>query len=279
MRSLSTFQCDSTLRDKRVMLTVNGVEVIYSKVVLVIKGISFEVPDRQIVCLLGANGAGKTTILKAISGLLKAELGVITDGHIDWDNRRIDRMRPEEIVGLGIVQVLEGRRLFRHLTTEDNLKTGAHIRKDHAVKRDIDMVYELFPRLNDLKKRTSGYLSGGEQQMLVIGRALMAKPQLILLDEPSLGLAPMLADEILKKVKMIQTEEGTSFLLVEQNAKATLEIADYGYIMETGRIVLEGSAEQLVNNEDIKEFYIGLSELGQRKSYREVKHYRRRKRW
>lgn len=279
MRSLSTFQCDSTLRDKRVMLTVNGVEVIYSKVILVIKGISFEVPDRQIVCLLGANGAGKTTILKAISGLLKAELGVITDGHINWDNRRIDRMRPEEIVGLGVVQVLEGRRLFRHLTTEDNLKTGAHIRKDHAVKRDIDMVYELFPRLNDLKKRTSGYLSGGEQQMLVIGRALMAKPQLILLDEPSLGLAPMLADEILKKVKMIQTEEGTSFLLVEQNAKATLEIADYGYIMETGRIVFEGSAEQLINNEDIKEFYIGLSELGQRKSYREVKHYRRRKRW
>ncbi|NQT71618.1 MAG: ABC transporter ATP-binding protein [Chloroflexi bacterium] len=261
------------------MLTVNGVEVIYSKVILVIKGISFEVPDRQIVCLLGANGAGKTTILKAISGLLKAELGVITDGHINWDNRRIDRMRPEEIVGLGVVQVLEGRRLFRHLTTEDNLKTGAHIRKDHAVKRDIDMVYELFPRLNDLKKRTSGYLSGGEQQMLVIGRALMAKPQLILLDEPSLGLAPMLADEILKKVKMIQTEEGTSFLLVEQNAKATLEIADYGYIMETGRIVFEGSAEQLINNEDIKEFYIGLSELGQRKSYREVKHYRRRKRW
>jgi len=262
------------------MLVLNNIEVIYSNVILVLKGVSLEVKDGQIVSLLGANGAGKTTTLKAISGLLKTELGEVTDGSIEWNEKRIDKMSPEDIVKAGIVQVMEGRRVFEHLTTEENLKVGAHLRKDSGgVKRDLDMVYDLFPKLKGLRSRTSGYLSGGEQQMMVVGRALMASPKLVLLDEASLGLAPFLVKEIFDIVKRINEEEKTSILLVEQNARAALSIADYGYVMENGRIVLDGEAEKLANNEDVKEFYMGLGELGQRKSYREVKHYKRRKRW
>jgi len=262
------------------MLVLNNIEVIYSNVILVLKGVSLEVKDGQIVSLLGANGAGKTTTLKAISGLLKTELGEVTDGSIEWNEKRIDKMSPEDIVKAGIVQVMEGRRVFEHLTTEENLKVGAHLRKDSGgVKRDLDMVYDLFPKLKGLRSRTSGYLSGGEQQMMVVGRALMASPKLVLLDEASLGLAPFLVKEIFDIVKRINEEEKTSVLLVEQNARAALSIADYGYVMENGRIVLDGEAEKLANNEDVKEFYMGLGELGQRKSYREVKHYKRRKRW
>lgn len=262
------------------MLVLNNIEVIYSNVILVLKGVSFEVKDGQIVSLLGANGAGKTTTLKAISGLLKTELGEVTDGSIDWNGKRIDKMSPEDIVKAGIVQVMEGRRVFEHLTAEENLKVGAHLRKDsNGVKRDLEMVYGLFPKLRDLRNRTSGYLSGGEQQMMVIGRALMADPKLMLLDEPSLGLAPLVVAEIFEIVKRINQEEKTSLAIVEQNARAALGIADYGYVMENGRIVLDGEAEKLAGNEDVREFYMGLGDLGQRKSYREVKHYKRRKRW
>lgn len=262
------------------MLVLNSIEVIYSNVILVLKGVSFTVGDGQIVSLLGANGAGKTTTLKSISGLLRTELGEVTDGSIEWKGKRIDKMSPEDIVKAGIAQVMEGRMAFEHLTAEENLRVGAHLRKDSAgVKRDLDMVYTMFPALKALRNRTSGYLSGGEQQMMVIGRALMTKPELILLDEPSLGLAPLLVAEIFATVKEINEQEKNSFLVVEQNARAALGIAHYGYIMENGRIVLDGEAEKLINNEDVREFYLGLGDLGQRKSYREVKHYKRRKRW
>lgn len=261
------------------MLVLNNVEVIYNKVILVLKGVSFQVRDGQIVSLLGANGAGKTTTLKAISGLLKSELGEVTDGSIEWDDKKIDRMNPEFIVKSGIAQVMEGRRSFQHLTTEENLKVGAHLRGSGDAKRGLDMVYGLFPKLKDLRNRTSGYLSGGEQQMMVIGRALMANPKLILLDEPSLGLAPLITIEIFETVYEINSEEKTSFVIVEQNANAALQVAHFGYVMENGRIVLEGEADRLAGNEDVREFYMGLGDLGQRKSYREVKHYKRRKRW
>jgi branched-chain amino acid transport system ATP-binding protein len=262
------------------MLQVNNIEVVYMSVIQVLRGVSLEVGDGQIVALLGANGAGKTTTIKAISGLLKTEEGEVTDGSIDFDGNGIDRYGPEDIAAMGISQVMEGRRVLEHLSVEENLLVGAYRRKDRAgVKRDMEVVFDYFPRLKDLRRRTSGYLSGGEQQMLVIGRALMARPKLMLLDEPSLGLAPLLVQEIYEIIQRINAEQKMAILLVEQNARAALGIADYGYVMENGRVVLSGPAERLRDNEDVKEFYMGLSAVGSRKSYREVKHYRRRKRW
>ncbi|MFW5709363.1 MAG: ABC transporter ATP-binding protein [Chloroflexota bacterium] len=262
------------------MLNVNNIEVIYNSVILVLRGVSFEVKPGQVVALLGPNGAGKSTTLKAISGLLKEELGEISRGNITWDGKRIDGRSPEDIVREGIIQVIEGRPLFRHLTVEENLLTGAMaFEGGRKFKQDLEMVYNFFPRLRDLRRRVSGYLSGGEGQMLVIGRALMGHPRLIMLDEPSLGLAPMLVKEIFHILREIKKESDLSILLVEQNARAALELADYGYVMENGRIVLDGPAAQLRENEDIKEFYLGLSTTGERKSYRDVKHYKRRKRW
>lgn len=262
------------------MLTVNNIEVIYSSVILVLRGISFKVESGQIVSLLGPNGAGKSTTLKAISGLLRAETGEITRGSITWNEQRLDTISPENIVRKGIIQVIEGRPLFRHLTVEENLLTGSMVYEGgrHA-KHDLERVMNYFPRLRDLRKRTSGYLSGGEGQMLVIGRAMMGHPKLIMLDEPSLGLAPMLVEEIFHIVAAIREQEKLAVLLVEQNARAALSIADHGYVMENGRIVLDGAAASLRENEDIKEFYLGLNQMGERKSYREVKHYKRRKRW
>jgi branched-chain amino acid transport system ATP-binding protein len=262
------------------MLQVNNIEVVYMNVIQVLRGVSLEVGDGKIVALLGANGAGKTTTLKAISGLLKTEEGEVTGGSIDFDGKRIDRYGPEDIAAMGISQVMEGRRVLEHLSVEENLLVGAYRRRDRAgVKRDMEVVFDYFPRVKDLRRRTSGYLSGGEQQMLVIGRALMARPKLMLLDEPSLGLAPLLVQEIYEIIQRINAEQKMSILLVEQNARAALGIADYGYVMENGGIVLSGPAEKLRDNEDVKEFYMGLSAVGSRKSYREVKHYRRRKRW
>jgi branched-chain amino acid transport system ATP-binding protein len=262
------------------MLKLNNVEVIYDQVILVLKGVSLEVPEGRVVALLGANGAGKSTTLKAISGLLRPERGEVTEGTIEFMAERLDRMAASQIVRLGIVQVMEGRRVFEHLTTAENLLTGAHTRTDGAaLAGDIDLVYAYFPRLAERRTLKAGYLSGGEQQMLAIGRALMARPKLILLDEPSLGLAPLLVHEIFDIIGRLNREEYVTILLVEQNAAAALRIADYGYVMENGRIVLDADAERLRTNEDVQEFYLGLTEVGQRKSYRDVKHYRRRKRW
>lgn len=262
------------------MLQVNNIEVVYMNVIQVLRGVSLEVGEGKIVALLGANGGGKTTTLKAISGLLKTEEGEVTDGNIDLDGKRIDKYGPEEIAAMGISQVMEGRRVLEHLSVEENLLVGAYRRKDRAgVKKDIEVVFDYFPQIKDLRRQTSGYLSGGEQQMLVIGRALMARPKLMLLDEPSLGLAPLLVKEIYEIIQRISAEQKMSILLVEQNVRAALGIADYGYVMENGKIVLGGLAEKLKDNEDVKEFYMGLSAIGSQKSYREVKHYRRRKRW
>jgi len=264
------------------MLKLNNIEVVYSDVIQVLRGVSIDVPDAKIVGLLGANGAGKSTTLKAISGLLRTQEGEVTRGNIELDGQRIDRLSPEKIVQLGIIQVLEGRRLFRHLTVEENLLLGAVARGSasrRSVSQDLEQVYHYFPRLKDLRRRTSGYLSGGEQQMLVIGRALMAHPKLMLLDEPSLGLAPLLVREIFEVISEMSADEGMAILLVEQNARMALSVADYAYVMENGRVVLDGPAEVLRENEDIKEFYLGLTQLGERKSYRDVKHYKRRKRW
>jgi len=262
------------------MLRLNNIQVIYSNVILVLKGLSLEVPDGQIVALLGANGAGKTTTLKAISGLLKTEDGKVTDGDIEFMERRIDGRDPEDICRLGIVQVMEGRKVLESLTVEENLKIGGYTRRDaDGAKMDMQMIYDYFPRLVERRHQLAGYLSGGEQQMLVIGRALMAKPRLMLLDEPSLGLAPLLVREIFEIIKKINAERGTTVLLVEQNAHIALGIADYGYIMESGRIVFDGPAAQLRSNDDVREFYLGLSEAGRRKSFKEIKFYKRRKRW
>jgi branched-chain amino acid transport system ATP-binding protein len=262
------------------LLRLNNIEVTYLNVIRVLHGVSMEVEDGAIIALLGANGAGKSTTLKAISGLLHVEEGEVTDGSIEWNGEKIDNRSAEEIGKLGIIQALEGRRVFGHLTAEENLLVGAPNRRDrHAIRQDLDMVYGYFPRLKDLRKNTAGYLSGGEQQMLVIGRAMMARPSLMMLDEPSLGLAPLLVEEIYDIIKRFNTESKTSVLLVEQNVRIALSIANYGYVMENGRVVLDGSAEFLENNEDVKEFYIGLSAVGTRKSYRQVKHYKRRKRW
>jgi len=262
------------------MLKLNNIEVAYLNVIRVLHGISLSVEDGSIVTLLGANGAGKSTTLKAISGLLRTEEGEVTDGSIEWNGKRIDNKSAEEIGKLGIIQALEGRRVFEHLNTEENLLVGAYNRSDRpAVRQDLAMVYQYFPRLKELRHNTAGYLSGGEQQMLVISRAIMASPKLLMLDEPSLGLAPMLVEEIYDIILRFNTEHKTSVLLVEQNVRVALGIAHYGYIMENGRVVLDGSADFLRNNEDVREFYIGLSATGTKKSYREVKHYKRRKRW
>jgi branched-chain amino acid transport system ATP-binding protein len=262
------------------MLRLNNVQVVYSDVILVLKGLSLDVPDGQIVALLGANGAGKTTTLRAISGLLKTEDGKVTDGAIEFLGRRIDGRDPEEICRLGIVQVMEGRKVLESLTVEENLRIGAYTRRDaDGVKSDMQMIYDYFPRLVERRQQLAGYLSGGEQQMLVIGRALMAKPRLLLLDEPSLGLAPLLVREIFEIVQKINAERGTTILLVEQNARIALGIAHYGYIMENGRIVFDGPATKLRGNDDVREFYLGLGEAGRRKSFKELKFYKRRKRW
>lgn len=261
------------------MLEVNNIEVIYSDVILVLKGMSLQVREGQIVTILGNNGAGKSTTLKAISGLLRSEDGEVTDGTISFMGERIDRRDPEDIVRRGIFQVMEGRKAFEDLTVEENLIVGAHtIRSRKQIKQDLDMVYHYFPRLVQRKSVLAGYISGGEQQMLVIGRGLMAHPKLLLLDEPSMGLSPMLVGEIFEIIRTINRIEKVTILLVEQNARMALDIADHGYVMESGRIVLDDEVEKLKNNEDIKEFYLGLSEKG-KKSYRDVKHYKRRKRW
>ena len=262
------------------MLSLNNVEVIYDGVILVLKGVSLNVREGGITTLLGANGAGKTTTLKAISGLLRSERGEVTKGSIEFGGARIDRLPPHAIVKRGIVQVFEGRRVFEHLTTEENLIAGAHIQADRRrVAEGIERVYGYFRPLKERRAVQAGYLSGGEQQMLVIGRALMANPHVMLLDEPSLGLAPMLVEEIFGIVQQMNRQEKLTVLLVEQNAALALTIAEHGYVMETGRIVLEGAADALRENADIKEFYLGLTEVGARKSYRDVKHYKRRKRW
>jgi len=261
------------------MLKLNNVEVIYNDVILVLKGVSLELPPGKIFSLLGGNGAGKSTVLKSISGLLHVELGEVTDGTLEFEGVRLNKLTPEETVKLGIIQVLEGRRLFDHLTVEENLKVSSVVTGYTEVIKDLELVHSYFPLLKNFRNRTAGYLSGGEQQMLVIGSALMSSPKMMLLDEPSLGLAPLLVKEIFEIIKRINTENKTSILLVEQNVKAAFAISEYGYIMETGRIVLDGPTEKLVENEDVKEFYLGLSTVGKKKSYREVKHYRRRKRW
>jgi len=261
------------------LLTVNNIEVVYHDVILVLKGVSLAVPKGQIVALLGTNGAGKSTTLKAISGLLSAEEGRVRQGSIIYQGRDIANADPASVVQAGIVQVLEGRRIFKHLTVEENLRVGTVTRRDGQIRQDMEMVYHYFPRLYERRHQLAGYCSGGEQQMLAIGRALMVRPQLLLLDEPSLGLAPMLVQEIFAIVRRINAERGTTILLVEQNARAALNVAHYGYIMENGRIVQEGPVEQLKNNPDVKEFYLGLTESGTRKSYRDVKAYRRRKRY
>jgi len=264
----------------RPLLAVNNIEVIYDHVILVLKGVSLRVPEGGIVALLGANGAGKSTTLKAVSGLLRTERGDVTKGSIELDGEPIHRMAPDAIVRRGAVQVMEGRRVFEHLTVEENLLTGAYTRRDAAAARsDLERVYTYFPRLTQRRGVRAGYVSGGEQQMLAIGRALMARPKLMLLDEPSMGLAPMLVQEIFEIVSRLNREENVSVLLAEQNATIALRFAQHGYVMENGRIVLDGDARAISENEDIKEFYLGLSGVGQRKSYRDVKHYRRRKRW
>ncbi len=261
-------------------LSVNNIEVIYDHVILVLKGVSLEVPEGKIVALLGANGAGKTTTLKAISNLLGAERGAVTKGSIEFRGKRIDRLNPRELVRRGVVQVMEGRHCFGHLSVEENLMTGAYTRHAGAaeVRRDLERVYSYFPILEARRRSVAGYTSGGEQQMTALGRALMARPRMILLDEPSMGLAPQIVEEILGIVKDLNEREKVSFLLAEQNTMAALRHADYGYILENGRVVMDGDAGELSTNEDVKEFYLGLS-AGGRRSFRDVKHYRRRKRW
>ena len=262
------------------MLKVNNVEVIYQHIILVLKGVSLEVPAGAIITLLGGNGAGKSTLLKAVSGILRIEEGEVHNGSIEFEGERIDTRNPSEVVRRGITQVMEGRRVFQHLTTEENLIAGAHTRDDRRnLRAGLDLVFGYFPRLADRRRVKAGYLSGGEQQMLAIGRALMARPRLMLLDEPSLGLAPLLVEEIFEIIRRLNREESVTVLLVEQNAVMALELASYGYVMENGRIVLDGPVESLRDNEDVKEFYLGLTEVGVRRSYRDVKHYRRRKRW
>ncbi len=263
-----------------ILLNVNNIEVIYDRVILVLKGVSFEVPEGGIVTLLGANGAGKTTTLKAISNLLRAERGDVTKGTIEYGGERIDRQTAHDLVKKGVVQVMEGRHCFEHLTVEENLLSGAYARRDgkSAIQEDLELVYKYFPRLRDRRKAQAGYTSGGEQQMTAVGRALMTRPKMILLDEPSMGLAPQLVEEIFDIMARLNEEEGVTFLLAEQNTNMALRYARYGYILENGRIVLDGEASALRENEDVKEFYLGLSS-GERKSYRHVKAYRRRKRW
>lgn len=262
------------------MLTLKNVEVMYLNVIMVLRGISLTVPDQGIIVLMGANGTGKTTALKAISGLLRTEEGNVSEGTIEFDGLEIQNGDPAKISEMGIIQVMEGRRLFEHLTIEENLMVGACMRKDRGnLRNDLEAVFNYFPPLRKIRSKIAGYASGGEQQMAAVGRALMANPKTVLLDEPSLGLSPIITNQIYDIIKRMNKEENLSILLVEQNARLALEASDYGYVMEAGRIVLDGPAERLRENEDVKEFYLGLSEIGQRKSYHDVKHYRRRKRW
>ena len=261
------------------ILKINNIEVRYHEVILVLKGVSIEVPRGGIVALLGANGAGKSTTLKAVSGLLKTEDGEVTDGSSEFERRGIHHERAANIARMGIVQVIEGRRVFEHLTVEENLKVGAHLRKSGSVKEGLELVYHYFPRLREKRNEVAGFVSGGEQQMTVVGRALMTEPKLMLLDEPSMGLAPKLISEIFNIITRLNKEEKISILLVEQNAKLALNVAPYAYVMENGRIVMDDTSEKLMENEDIKDFYLGLSSKGGRKSFRDVKHYKRRKRW
>jgi branched-chain amino acid transport system ATP-binding protein len=262
------------------MLSVNNIEVVYHDVILVLRGVSLGIEPGQVITMLGANGAGKSSTLKAISGLLRTEVGKVSHGDIHFEGERIDRMGPEDIARLGIVQVLEGRRILEQLTVEENLEVATYILKERSSSRkDLERMYTYFPKLKSLRHQKSGYISGGEQQMMLICRALMAHPKLMLLDEPSLGLAPLLVQEIFRIIRQINLEEETAILLVEQNAIAALGIASYGYVMENGRVVLDGTADSLSENEDVKEFYLGFGALSQRKSYRDVKHYKRRKRW
>ncbi len=265
--------------DADALLRLNNIEVLYDDVILVLRGLSLEVGEGKIAALLGSNGAGKTTTLKAISGLLYVEDGEVTDGTIVFDGEEIQGTDAHRIVEKGIFQVLEGRRVFEHLTVRENLAAGAYTRSDRrAADADVDKVFHYFPALAERRRQIAGHLSGGEQQMLALGRALMASPRMMLLDEPSLGLAPILVESIFEIIQRINRDEGTTILLVEQNARLALSVADYGYVMEGGRVVMEGTADELRTNEDVKEFYLGLGDAG-RRSYRDVKHYRRRKRW
>jgi len=268
------------LTSNKTLLSVKNIEVIYDHVILVLKGVSLEVPEQGIVALLGANGAGKSTTLKAISTLLRAERGDITKGSIEFEGNRIDKLSSAELVKRGVIQVMEGRHCFEHLTVEENLLTGAYTRRDGsaAIQRDLELVYSYFPRLQSRRRAQAGYTSGGEQQMVAIGRALMSRPKMILLDEPSMGLAPQLVEEIFENVARLNQDEGVTFLLAEQNTNIALRYANHGYILENGRVVLDGTASELRENTDVKEFYLGISE-GERVNFREVKHYRRRKRW
>ncbi|MCG2576088.1 ABC transporter ATP-binding protein [Dechloromonas sp. XY25] len=261
-------------------LSINNIEVIYDHVILVLKGVSLNVPKGKIVALLGANGAGKSTTLKAISNLLHAERGDVTKGSVEYKGARVDQLTPNELVKRGVIQVMEGRHCFGHLTIEENLLTGAYTQSlsRAALKENLEKVYHYFPRLKTRRTSQAGYTSGGEQQMCAIGRALMARPEMILLDEPSMGLAPQIVEEVFEIVKDLNSRENISFLLAEQNTMVALKYADFGYILENGRVVMEGDAEDLRTNEDVKEFYLGLSSAG-RKSFKDVKHYRRRKRW
>lgn len=263
-----------------ILLSVNGIEVIYNHVILVLKGVSLSVPEGKIVALLGANGAGKTTTLRAVSNLLKAERGEVTKGSIEYRGERIDKMTPADLVKRGVVQVMEGRHCFAHLTIEENLLTGAYTRKVSRgeISASLDKVYQYFPRLKQRRTSQAGYTSGGEQQMAAIGRALMASPTMILLDEPSMGLAPQIVEEIFEIVRDLNERERVSFLLAEQNTNIALRYADYGYILENGRVMMDGQARALAENEDVKEFYLGVSS-GERKNFRDTKFYRRRKRW
>jgi branched-chain amino acid transport system ATP-binding protein len=261
------------------LLSVNNIEVIYDHVILVLRGVSLKVPEGGIVALLGANGAGKSTTLKAISGLLQTERGDVTKGTVEFQGEAIHKKDATEVVRRGIVQVMEGRRVFEHLTVQENLLTGAYTQRDGRSPKTLDLVYSYFPKLVERRNVMAGYISGGEQQMLAIGRALMARPKLMLLDEPSMGLMPLLVQEIFDIVSRLNREERVAVLLAEQNAAMALGVAQYAYVMENGRIVLNGDAKAISENEDIKEFYLGLTGVGQRKSYRDVKHYRRRKRW
>ncbi len=266
---------------KDLILKVNNIEVIYDHVILVLKGVSLEVPRGGIVAILGANGAGKTTTLKAISNLLHAERGEVTKGSIEFDGAQVHALSPNDVVRRGCIQVMEGRQCFGHLTVEENLLTGAFTRRDGsaAIKRDLEMVYAYFPRLKERRSAMAGYTSGGEQQMTAVARALMSRPKMVLLDEPSMGLAPQIVEQIFEIVKTINDKEGVSFLLAEQNTNMALKYATYGYIMETGRIVMDGEAKALRENEDVKEFYLGIARGENKKSFRNVKFYKRRKRW
>ena len=262
------------------ILSVNNIEVIYDHVILVLKGVSLTVPREGIVAILGANGAGKTTTLKAISNLLGAERGEVTKGSIEFEGKQVDHLSPNELVRMGCIQVMEGRQCFGHLTIEENLLTGAFTRRagKAEIMRDLEMIYTYFPRLKERRKSQAGYTSGGEQQMCAVGRAMMSKPKMILLDEPSMGLAPQIVEQIFEIVRLLNRDQGVSFLVAEQNTNMALKYADYGYIMETGRIVMDGEAKALRENEDVKEFYLGVAGAD-RKSFKSVKFYKRRKRW